>query len=383
MRHLPALLLCVLLLLPLKSCKVPDIQSFATATVEMSTAVGAGYDLVLDDLASTPALSLTANQQAKLKEQRDTLFKRLRVSRRALAAFNQYAKVLVEVAEAGEQGQASLDKIATALAGVAAAFNPVAGVAGGLFATGVKGISKDMQRIRTLKRLDRAMTAADSAVQRAANLLGANNRDITRVDSLVASIADAQLTGANQNVLQAYDDLTLRTARADTAAALMVEFEANAIAYKSTTTADRRTRYQKRLSQLLLAIARYDPVVTRFFDPDAKPLPPFPVDQLPPTLTLIAKREAFWRQRADYGISAPFQARYDRVQAELAARALRARQHRQVLQKATDLLQTWATSHTALKQAVAGQKHAVSFAEVVAAARQLKEYIDKISTAFN
>ncbi|WP_223652715.1 hypothetical protein [Hymenobacter psoromatis] len=382
MRHLPALLLGVLLLLPLKSCKVPDIQPFATATGEMTSAVGAGYDLVLDDLAATSPLGLSTGQQTQLLLQRDSLAKHLRVSRRALAAFNQYAKALVEVADAGVQGQASLNKIATALAGVAAAFNPVAGVAGGLFATGVQGISKNVQQIRTLKRLDRALSAADSAVQRATALLAANNQDIARIDSAAASIADAQLTGANQNVLQAYDDLTLRTARADTAAALMVEFEATAIAYNGAP-ADRRTRYQKRLSQLLREIARFDPVITRFFDPGTGSLPPFPASELRPTLALLAKREDFWRQRADYGISAPFQARYDRVQAELAARARCARQHRQVLQKATDLLETWATSHTALRQAVVDQRHAVSFAEVVAEARQLKEYIDKISTAFN
>lgn len=382
MRRLPTLLLSLLLLLPLKGCNVPDIKPFATATVEMTTAVGLGYDLVLDDANTTLKLDLSPDRKQELRQQRDTLAKRLRVNRQALAVLNTYANTLVEVSEAGDKGEASLNKIATALAGVATAFNPVAGVAGGLFKDGIAIIAKDVQRIRTLKRLDRAMNAADSAVHKAADLLSANNRDIARFDSAAADIVDAQLTGTNQIVLQAYDNLALRSARADSAAALIVEFEANAVAYKSTTAAERRLRYQRRLSQLLLAIARIDPVATRFFTPDAQPLPPFPPDQLAPTLTLLAKREAFWRQRADYGISAPFQARYDRVQAELAANAGRARQRRLALQKGTDLIQTWASSHTTLKRAVTNQRHAVSFQEVVAEARQLKEYIDKISTAF-
>lgn len=373
MRHFAALLLCFLLL-PLKSCTVPDIQPFATATVEMSTALAAGYALVLDDLDGTLRLDATASQRAALQQQRAALAQRLRVNQQALAALTHYANTLVEVAEAGAKGQASLPKIATALSGVAAAFGPVAATAGGVFSAGVQLISADAQKIRTLKRLDRALNAADSAVQTATNLLAANNRDITRIDSAAASIVDAQLTEANQNVLQAYDDLLLRQAQADSVAGFLVRFELYAVDFKSAR-GSRRARYQVRLDSALARIGR--------LDEEVRPLRPFRPEQLRATLAVLAQREAFWRQRADYGISAPLQARYERVQAALAANALRARQHRQVLQKSTALAETWATSHTALRRAVTDQRHAVSFEEVVAGARQLKDYIDKLSTAFN
>ena len=358
-----------LVLLPLKGCQVPDVQPFATATAEMTSALTAGFDQVFGDFSSAARLNLDPEQKAALRQQQGTFAEEIRANEQALAALDAYANTLVEVAAAGDKGKASIDKIATALGNVATAFGPGVGAAGALIAKGVQEISGDVQRIRTLQKLADAMVPADAAVQTAAALLGANLRDLARIDSAAGNIVDAHLRGANQNILQAYADLSLRQERADSVAGLMVQFETTAVAFKRAT-GERRGRFQQSLTSQLAALAQADEEVAAGG--------PFDPKKLRATLAQLETREAFWRRRADGGISPQLQARYDRVQAALAKNELNAAQQRRVLQKSSALVRAWAGGHAAMKQAVVDQKYAVSFQEVIEGAKRLKNFVDSL-----
>lgn len=365
----PAVLLLLLLLLPLKGCQVPDLHPFAVATGAMASALTAGFDQVASDFGGAAALDLAPDQQKTLLAQQAALAQETAVSRHALAALDAYANTLVEVAEAGDKGKASIDKVANALSAVAAAFGPGVGTVGALVAKGVQDISGDVQKIRTLKKLEEAVVPADAAVQTAATLLGANLADLARIDSAAGRIVDAHLRGTNQNILQAYADLALRQERADSVAGLLVQFETTAIAFKRAA-GDRRRRYQQSLAGQLAALGQTDEEVAA--------LGPFDPKKLRPTLALLSTREDFWRKRADNGISPQFQARYDRLQAQLAANDLQAAQSRRVLQRSAALVKTWAAGHTAMKQAVTNARHSVSFQEIIEDAERLKDFIDAL-----
>jgi hypothetical protein len=375
MRNLRLLLPILLVLLPLKGCKVPDIKPFAGATTEMTTAVDAGFDQVLGDLDATTKLDIQESNQQALVAQRAIFAQEAANMEQVLSAFDSYASTLVELSEAGEKGQASINKVADAIQGIAAAFPPAA-PAGSVVALAIKEISDRAQTIRTLHKLADAMNQADAAIQKAATTLQANIGNLLVVDKAAGNIVDAQLRGANQNTLQAYTDLRLRQDRADWVTGLIVQFE-NTVARMNSGDAagPSASVFQQALFEQLVALAKLD---TEIVAP--KKAENLDAARLKTMLALLSRREVYWRKLVDYGISSQFQSRYDKVQAALADNELRMAQHRSILTKSRALLETWASSHMSMKIAVTDEKHSVSFQEVVAAAKNLKEFIDKLQT---
>lgn len=372
MRKTRPLLPFLLALLPLPGCQVPDIKPFSSATVEVTSAVSVGLTAVLGDLAAAASLDLAPAQQAALRQQRDLFARQVQAHEQALTTLNQYAGALVEVSEAGDQGRTSLTKMADALAGIAGALGPTTALGGAAVAQGVQAIAGDVQKIRTLRKLNAAMTPADDAIQAATNLLQANLKSFARLDSAVGSLVEAQLRGTNQNVLQAYADLRERQDRADSLTSLLVLLENNIVAFKRAS-GERRARYQQRLTGQLASLAQADE--------ELADLLPFSPTRLKKTLAQANRREAFWRQRADGGISPALQARYDKVLAALARNEARTAQHAAVLRKSGALLGAWAAAHTTLKRAVTDQRHAVSFQEVIEGAKKLQRFIDGLPTS--
>lgn len=362
----------LLALLPLQGCQVPDIKPFSSATVAVTSALAAGLDAVLGDLDAAARLDLAPAQQAALRQQRDLFARQVQAHEQALTTFDDYASALVEVSEAGDRGQASLNKVAEALAGIAGALGPTTALGGAAVAQGVRAISDDVRKIRTLRKLDAAMTPADDAIQAAAIILKANLKSFARLDSAAGRIAEAQLHGTNQNVLQAYADLRERQDQADSLTSLLVLLENNIVAFKRAS-GERRARYQQRLSGQLASLAQADEAMADLL--------PFSPARLRETLALANRREAFWRRRADGGISPALQARYDKVRAALARNEASTAQHAAVLRKSGALLKAWAAGHSTLKRAVTDQRHAVSFQEIIDGAKKLQSFIDAPAAA--
>jgi hypothetical protein len=225
-------------------------------------------------------------------------------------------------------------------------------------ADAVKG---HVQTIRTLGTLRKAVQPADAAIQQTAAILKISFAELARLDSAAADIQHVIIENQNQLVLQSYDDLRRRQALADEIVGYIVQFEN--VAYQSTSP----TQLQ-RLGELLSSIRKADKGI-----PATASVTP---DQLRQTLALLKDREAFWLQRA--GDLNRLQARYDRVQAQLAALATSASQQRAVFAKSAALTQTWARSHASLKTAVLRESRSVSFQEVMKAADELTAFIDKM-----
>jgi hypothetical protein len=370
MRTLKPFLFVVLALLPLGSCKVPDTTPFATATTEMTTALRAALAHAHSDLNLAVQLDpdaatdgLVAQQQAYGNGQA--------AIQTALASFDAYAGTLSDLAEAGSQGKANIDKVATALAGISAALGPSVGVVGNLASSGIKLIDGLVQTIRTQNSLKRATVPADAVIQQAAAILAADLRQLARVDSAANGIVIVQLTNAQGLVLKSYRDVTIRQARLDSAASLVVAFNNVVTRMGQTSNEDIKRRYQQRQQELLSELAKLDHQTAAY-----------PLDlrqgKLRQVLAALDKREIYYRR--ELGL-AQLQPRYDAALAKLAASETTRRQGASLFGKSQSTVAAWARGHTALKTAVIKQQRTVSVQEAIGAAKDLRDFVNTIQTA--
>jgi hypothetical protein len=364
MRSLKLFFLPLLLLfLPLQGCKVPDVNPFAKATTEMTSALTLGLDHATTQLGLAAKQELAPEQLQQLQAQQKILRQQAAAIREVLKALDAYAGTLVEVADANLKGQESINKVADAIAGISTALGLSVGLGVKGAAEGVKALSGYVQTIRTLSSLKKAVQPADAAIQRTATILKANFADLARVDSAAADIQEVFITDQNQLTLQSYQDLQQRQTLADTMVAYIVAFEN--VAYRPSTP--RRTQQLEQLLGPMKAADKAIPATTSAA-----------TSQLSATLALLSKREAFWLQRAtDVNRLQP---RYDDVQTQLAAIRTGTSQRRSLFTKSTHLTQVWARAHGSLKTAVLKESRSVSFQEVIVAAQELKAFIDKIET---
>ncbi|TGE05451.1 hypothetical protein [Hymenobacter fodinae] len=363
MRSIRLFLPLLLLLLPLKGCKVPDVNPFAKATTEMTSALTLGLDHATTQLGLTTKQKLAPAQLQQLQAQQKKLRQQAAAIQEILKALDAYSGTLVEVADANSKGKESINEAADALASISTALGPSVSLGIKGAAEGVKAISGYVQTIRTLSSLKKAVQPADAAIQRVATILQANFADLARIDSTAADIQEVIITDQNQLILQSYDDLQQRQTLADTMTAYIVAFENTA--YKPSTP--RRTQRLEQLLKSMKAIDKAVPAAT-----SANPA------QLSATLALLSKREAFWLQRAtDVNRLRP---RYEAVQAQLATIRTGSSQRRSLFAQSTHLVQVWARAHTSLKTAVLKESRSVSFQEVLVAAQELRSFIDKIET---
>lgn len=370
MRLFKPFLFVVLALVPLGSCKVPDTTPFATATTEMTTALRAALAHARSELNLAVQLDPDAATDSLAAQQRK-YGKGQAAIKIALASFDTYAGTLSELTEAGAQGKANIDRVATALAGISAALGPSVDIAGSIAADGIKLIDNLVQTIRTLNSLKRATVPADAAIQRAATILEADLRQLARVDSAANGIVIAQLTNSQGQILKSYRDVTIRQAHLDSAASLVVEFNNVVTRMDQTSNADFIRRYQLRQQELLGKLAKLDHQTAAY-----------PLDlrqgKLRQVLAALDKREIYYRR--ELGL-AQLQPRYDAAMAKLAAIETTRRQGASLFDKSQSTVAAWARAHTALKTAVIKQRRTVSVQEAIGAAKDLKDFVNSIQTA--
>ena len=367
MRLLKLFLPVLLVLVPLGSCGVPDTVPFATATTEMASALRAALAHVRSELTLAVQLDPDAATDSLLARQRD--FSRGQAAvKTALAGFDAYAHTLSNLVAAGNQGKATIDKVADALAGVATALGPSTAVVGSIAAGGIKLLDGLVQTIRTQKSLKRATVPADAGIQQAAAILSADLRQLARLDSAASSIVSAQLTNAQGQVLKSYRDVAIRQAHLDSAASLVVAFDNEVTKMSHTSDAGRRQKLQQRLQQLLGELARLDEQTATYASDVQR-------GRLRQVLAALDKRELYYRR--ELGL-AQLQPRYDAALARLAAVAATRRQGASLFEKCQGTLAAWADAHSALKTAVIKEQQTVSVSEVVAAAHDVKAFVNTI-----
>jgi hypothetical protein len=372
MRLFKPFFVVALALVPLGSCKVPDTTPFATATTEMTTALRAALAHARSELSLAVLLDPDAATDGLVAQQQE-YGKGQAAIKTALASFDTYASTLSELAEAGTQGKANIDKVATALAGVSTALGPSVGVVGTIASNGIKLIDGLVQTIRTQNSLKRATVPADAGIQQAAVILAADLRQLARVDSAANGIALAQLTNAQGQVLKSYRDVMIRQASLDSAASLVVAFDNTVTRMDQTSNEATKRRYQQRQQELLSELAKLDHQTAAY-----------PLDlrqgKLRQVLAALDKREIYYRR--ELGL-AQLQPRYDAALAKLAATEATRRQGASLFEKSQSTVAAWARAHAALKMAIIKEQRTVSVQEAIGAAKDLKDFVNSIQTASN
>ena len=364
-------LIFLLALLTLKGCKVPDIKPFVSATNEMTSALTAGFDQVLTDLEANTKLELSYTRAQTVKGQRDRFASASDAVKKQLAAFDKYAATLSELAESGDKGKETINKLADAVKNVSAVF-PVAAPVGTVLGDAAKAIADNLVKILTLKKLENAVVPADIAIQNAAIILHYNLKDLIKVDSAAGQILNTQISKQNNVVISSYDGLLARQRQAEQVAGLLVQFENTAVDFKAAS-GERQQKIGSALVDLHSDLVKLD--ATLNIPSGLKPSDPA---NMKTALGLVTGREPFWRGRVDNGISPQMQARYDRVQATLAANETNTAQHLSVLRKSQSLVKAWASGHQSMRKAVTDQRRSVSFPEVMEQAEKLKDFIDTL-----
>jgi ABC-type transporter Mla MlaB component len=372
MRFFKSFLFVVLALVPLGSCQVPDTTPFATATTEMTTALRAALGHAHSELNLAVQLDPNATTDGLVAQQQE-YGKGQAAINTALASFDAYAGTLSELADAGTQGKANIDKVATALAGVATALGPSVGIVGNIASNSIKLLDGLVQTIRTQGSLKRATVPADAGIQQAAAILAADLRQLARIDSAANAIGIAQLTNAQGQVLKSYRDVTIRQAHLDSAASLVVAFDIVATHINQTSNEDTKRRYQQRQQELLSELAKLDHQ-TATYATDLRQ------GKLRQVLAALDKREIYYRR--ELGLS-QLQPRYDAALAKLAASEATRRQGASLFEKSQSTVAAWARAHTALKTAIIKERHTVSVQEALSAAKDLKEFVNTIQAAGN
>lgn len=180
-----AILLSAVILL--SSCSLPDLQPFATATAELSSAVTASGEVV------TAAL-----EENQMPAEAKSFGDQFAVRSKAMAAFVEYSDSLASISEAGKQGAQNAGKVADAFNGLLGQVNDLIPLPGaGLLSAGLVDVLKEtydlVATVRAAQSMKSAVEAADPTVQRLAQIIGADLANMKTIVNLAAQNNEARI----------------------------------------------------------------------------------------------------------------------------------------------------------------------------------------------
>lgn len=174
-----AILLSAVILL--SSCSLPDLQPFATATAELSSAVTSSGEVV------TAAL-----EENQMPTEAKSFAEAFAVRTHAMAAFVEYSDSLASIAAAGKQGAENAGKVADAFNGLLVQVGSLIPLPGaGVISSGLVDVIKEasalVATVRAARSMKSAVEAADPTVQKLAQIVGA---DLNDMKIIVANAAE-------------------------------------------------------------------------------------------------------------------------------------------------------------------------------------------------
>jgi len=184
-RRTSAALLALTLAVLLPGCRsLPNISSFAAATGSLRSAVASGGSVTVAELARVEisGVAAAATNLANAWTERERLF----------TALSAYANSLQAIVDSGQSGAASAKALADAVTQLATTANiiqPGAGEATSVVTQTAMFVYEWIAKARAAASLEKALKAAQPAVERVAQVIGADMKDL---DALVRLACKAQ-----------------------------------------------------------------------------------------------------------------------------------------------------------------------------------------------
>lgn len=174
-----AILLSAVILL--SSCSLPDLQPFATATADLSSAVTSSGEVVK-----------AALEENQMPNEANLFGDAFEVRTKAMAAFVEYSDSLASISAAGKQGAENADKVADAFNGLLVQVGSLIPLPGaGVISSSLVDVFQEtyalVATVRAARSMKSAVEAADPTVQELARIVGG---DLTDMKIIVAGAAD-------------------------------------------------------------------------------------------------------------------------------------------------------------------------------------------------
>ena len=226
-------------------CQLPNVGPFVDATGQLKGAVASTGAAVEQELRLIPEAEAQANE--------------LKVSwgarNRAMTGMLSYAGSLDAIVASGKAGAESAEKVAESVKGLAEAAGiaiPGSPAAAAVVADGLKFLGAQIAKIRATKQLARALDEAQPAVEKIADLMRKDLKDLDGVvqsasqlldSSAAKEMSDSGLMDQRKSILQALKkerDLSNKEARAELAdlSKLLTEADSRYAVYQSRLAAN-------------------------------------------------------------------------------------------------------------------------------------------------
>jgi hypothetical protein len=202
------------------ACGIPDLKPFSDATTQMSTVLKQGFEKTR---ASMTGAVTTAGDPDEFAKQLKLLDDRWKPTRKALSSLVAYSDSLAAVAEAGKKGQATMEKVTTALSDLA---NSVAGLT--IPATGAKivqAVGAKIIEMQAAKDIRKAVDKANEAVDIIAPVLKQNFEDLRNIHNAASSAWEARTEGQSSFQRNYYDALVGEQHRLEYLLTLIIDYQ--------------------------------------------------------------------------------------------------------------------------------------------------------------
>ncbi|CAG1003082.1 hypothetical protein PHYC_03040 [Phycisphaerales bacterium] len=191
--------------------ELPDVKPFAAATLSLEKSVQAGFEAsagAQEQVASLLEVPESHSAKAALEERREEYLAlagsiRTEGEHRAalMRALTDYTDALAAIVDASDNAQGNVNALADSVVGLASVFqaSPIPAVAGGAIDLGKLALAEAI-KMKASRDLRKGLEAANPVVQRAAELLLADARDLHKTVATKAHAAQAAINLAGGEV---------------------------------------------------------------------------------------------------------------------------------------------------------------------------------------
>jgi len=377
------LLTLVVLISLLSGCAtIPDIQPFADATADMSTALNMGFAQTVNQLSVLQAEDpdLGTETAATLSDLR----KRWKPSKEAINALVAYTDSLAALANAGKTGKEAANKLTDSFQGLytaVAQLVPLPGLPEGLATAfnAIGAVNGVIARMRAKHALKDAAEEAAPAVKTIADVLAANFEQLGNLSQAAGKTAKAAYKNKHHGVLDYHQALvanettiTSILSRMNRYYGLPAEVRAQAERVRQDTHSEtREVDAQRILDSLPTAL---DGVLKQIVALDPGLPTPIAAGQEVKTLE-TRQKELLAKSKTDRDELSRIDPEYQAVTARIIAIDDATRNGADLFAKGQEAIKAWSNAHEDLKLALE-KKQSLTF-------RELESIVREIVSAFS